>query len=712
MAASSAGGGGPGFGTPYSSEREMSYKCSEPTGVEELLRHTHRKVMERLEKQEELLFALVSKGSVNVGKGSRVWCESPRSGGGPIGEAYHWGERYPSMRHSFMNFDLDRLPAEPPPSVAPSAVQVGRMDRCMERVVSPGLEQGPVPGFCPTLSRDTRDEGENTVNPTERKRRATPRAPSFARQLSALPAFQRRLKAFVNMAPFEIFFAVIIAMNGIFIGLEVDWQANAHTEESPPFFTAVSNICSGLFFIELVLRLTADRWNFFRIRVGCGWNYFDFILVTVSIFEAVLDIMEATASSDSVETPSNLSNLRFMRIIRITRLVRLLRIARIVRMVTALRILVHSILSTLKSVFWAMFLLVIIIYFFAIVFTQASNSTLIVIDGCRVADCTDSAPNLWRKFGTVPRSMFTLFLSISSGIDWSEAATPLAYVGDFWVGVLIVFVILCSMAVLNVVTGVFCQSAIVSAHRDRELVIQNLLEHKETHVTNIRDQFYKVFDSMDSNSTGEMSMKEFEQHINDERISSFFVLLDIDASDAWSLFKLLDDDGSGSIDVEEFVDGCLRLQGQARSIDLAKVRHENKFMMKRLAVQINRTDAMLRRFAEHTDTHLDTIQSQVVALTKTVLKLEAPKAVGGGPSCRDSGESSQAAAEIPPCLPIQGFLSRKLARSADVVLMEETTDVNSVLTCELAPVGPPCLEDNLAVCSLVNSRGVGCVAQL
>merc|ERR1712048_972640 len=70
--------------------------------------------------------------------------------------------------------------------------------------------------------------------------------------------------------------------------------------------------------------------------------------------------------------------------------------------------------------------------------------------------------------------------------------------------------------------------------------------------------------------------------MDDGDVSAFFILLDVDPSDAYALFKLLDDDGSGTIDADEFVDGCLRLQGQAKSIDLAKVRHETKMMLQSL----------------------------------------------------------------------------------------------------------------------------------
>merc|ERR1712012_445838 len=42
----------------------------------------------------------------------------------------------------------------------------------------------------------------------------------------------------------------------------------------------------------------------------------------------------------------------------------------------------------------------------------------------------------------------------------------------------------------------------------------------------------------------------------------------ISAENTRMLFRLMDLDGSGKIDMDEFCDGCLRLQGEAKSIDV------------------------------------------------------------------------------------------------------------------------------------------------
>merc|ERR1712183_570020 len=50
----------------------------------------------------------------------------------------------------------------------------------------------------------------------------------------------------------------------------------------------------------------------------------------------------------------------------------------------------------------------------------------------------------------------------------------------------------------------------------------------------------------------------------------------------WALFRMLDDDDSGVIDIEEFCEGCMRLKGEARSYDLHRLLHDVKRLTKRI----------------------------------------------------------------------------------------------------------------------------------
>ena len=57
--------------------------------------------------------------------------------------------------------------------------------------------------------------------------------------------------------------------------------------------------------------------------------------------------------------------------------------------------------------------------------------------------------NLMRYFGSLYKSIATLFRSISGGLDWENAADSLIPLGLFWVQVFQLYVAFVSFAVLN-----------------------------------------------------------------------------------------------------------------------------------------------------------------------------------------------------------------------------------------------------------------------
>merc|ERR1719499_3087492 len=63
---------------------------------------------------------------------------------------------------------------------------------------------------------------------------------------------------------------------------------------------------------------------------------------------------------------------------------------------------------------------------------------------------------------------------------------------------------------------------------------------------------------------------------------AYLSAIGIDPSEAQGLFKLLDDDGSGSVSIEEFITGFLRLKGGAKAVDMVMLLYENRKIGKKL----------------------------------------------------------------------------------------------------------------------------------
>merc|ERR1712176_417626 len=91
----------------------------------------------------------------------------------------------------------------------------------------------------------------------------------------------------------------------------------------------------------------------------------------------------------------------------------------------------------------------------------------------------------------------------------------------------------------------------------------------------------KLFATIDEDDSGTINISEFEKLVSDEMTRAYFRALELDTSDAWTLFRLIDADGGGNIDIDEFIRGCEQLRGGARMIDLANLRADIRMMTKK-----------------------------------------------------------------------------------------------------------------------------------
>jgi len=125
--------------------------------------------------------------------------------------------------------------------------------------------------------------------------------------------------------------------------------------------------------------------------------------------------------------------------------------------------------------------------------------------------------------------MLSLYMSITGGISWVEVIEPLTDVGSVYTAVFIGYIILAQLAVLNVLTGVFCQNAIDSAAHDSELVTQHMLQQREMYVKRLKELFAEI----DNDGSGNITLREFQDHLLDPRVQAYFESLELDSSDVW-----------------------------------------------------------------------------------------------------------------------------------------------------------------------------------
>jgi Ca2+-binding EF-hand superfamily protein len=175
-------------------------------------------------------------------------------------------------------------------------------------------------------------------------------------------------------------------------------------------------------------------------------------------------------------------------------------------------------------------------------------------------------------WGSLPKCMFTLFKAITGGLSWHDCVHPLSELPPVWIGLFLIYISLTTLAVLNVITGVFCHSAIEGSQNDRDFVTQKHLAMKQEYIKTIRD----VFQDIDTDNSNQITLQEFEDHFDDAEARAFFDALEIETDMAYDVFELLDMDGGGYLDIDEFVMGCLKLRGNARSLEVTRLQIQTR----------------------------------------------------------------------------------------------------------------------------------------
>eukprot|EP00415_Alexandrium_ostenfeldii_P001400 UN1400 len=215
-------------------------------------------------------------------------------------------------------------------------------------------------------------------------------------------------------------------------------------------------------------------------------------------------------------------------------------------------------------------MLSIILYVFAILFTQ--TATDFVKAGSQQQPLPPGVAEIQRQFGNIPLTVYSLLQAMLGGVSWGVASDALFDIHWTSAALFFFYIFFTMLAFLNITTGVFVDNAVETARTHRDFLVERETELKEKYLAEMRDLFL----DMDQDGSGTISMDEIASYFEDPRVRSYFAALGLDSADTERLFNLLDCDHDGDVSIEEFLDGCLRLKGLARSIDVQHLLMEFK----------------------------------------------------------------------------------------------------------------------------------------
>jgi hypothetical protein len=157
----------------------------------------------------------------------------------------------------------------------------------------------------------------------------------------------------------------------------------------------------------------------------------------------------------------------------------------------------------------------------------------------------------------------------------------------------------------------------------RDLMVQEKMLAEATSIRHMKE----IFRAIDTDDSGSISLEEMNMFLGDDelQLQSYFEALDLNASDTATLFRLLDRDGSGQVDIDEFCDGCMRLKGAARSFDINCISYEMKRNSERLLKFISFVTPRLKKLAadsaiEHAEDNQRRREARMARIEQAVTK--------------------------------------------------------------------------------------------
>jgi len=357
-----------------------------------------------------------------------------------------------------------------------------------------------------------------------------------------------KITKLVHSRPFGITVNVMIFINVLVIAVEAE-NAISRAREGlePSLIFLFSDLAFCCFFTtEIVLRISGDRILFF-IGADSKWNIMDASFVGMDIMNQVF--LLALQGVDI----SFMSSFRTgVKMIRLCRTARALRMFRIVRNSTRARLLFEETIACASMGFWLICVLSVALVFFGLFFMQASADVLLGEDYSH-----ELQNRVLSIFATGPEAVFSLFELAAGGEPWSATFKTLMEVDSMYGILFVLFVFFIMILFMNVVTGVFVDSALKRAKRHE---VENKYDEAEMFKCMLKKAELMNVDSL-------VSKTEFLEFLKTPYGTDQLTALGLETAEALGIYELLDKDGKHNVNIDVLAGGCARFTQPVRSAD-------------------------------------------------------------------------------------------------------------------------------------------------
>eukprot|EP00928_Gymnodinium_smaydae_P089779 TRINITY_DN73691_c0_g1_i1.p1 TRINITY_DN73691_c0_g1~~TRINITY_DN73691_c0_g1_i1.p1 ORF type:complete len:655 (+),score=95.85 TRINITY_DN73691_c0_g1_i1:64-1965(+) len=353
--------------------------------------------------------------------------------------------------------------------------------------------------------------------------------------------------------------SIVILANMIVLGVSIDcyrdWEG----------WLAIEIFFIILYTIELLIKFYTYPMRHLFCSGEAAWNIFDCVVVFFMYFDII------SHTGDMI----NLTGLRLIRIFRLARLVRLFRAP----FFKEILMMVDGMVGSIRTLFWSAVLIAVPFYGLAILLRETLG----------FEDPDDPADQFKPFFGTVSLSWFTVFRCVMGDCTDLQGRPLILHILDStdhaWAYALgyTTLRVLSFFGLFNIITAIYVENLVDAAKSNESLVRRRRLNDEKLTVVSLSRLTHACWKAychangmseesaecpdLDKAAEIEISEPLFQRIMEDRQVNAILDGLDVANADRVGLFEVLDADGSGTLHMDEILNGLMKLRGDARRSD-------------------------------------------------------------------------------------------------------------------------------------------------
>lgn len=380
----------------------------------------------------------------------------------------------------------------------------------------------------------------------------------------------------VDSPLFDAGICAIVLLNIFFIGLEMDLgDVDKKGYKRDAVWIMLQWLFCLIFIAEIAIKVHYHTWRWFQMD---PWSWLALAVAVLAFIDTAI-LMPMKESGD----------LRMFSLVRAIVLFRLVRVIQNTKWLKELQLVLRGFVGAIIILAWALGLILFVFYIFSI-------WTTTLIGHNPDYNNLEKIVNEWDTqdyFGTIGRSMYTLLQMLTLDTWASDILRPVFTQQWYLIACFVPFTMVTTYGIMNVILSVIIEQT-VSASRNNAKRVKAREEGNAAATNEILKEVYML---ADVELTEALTLRDFKKASEfDTEVVWRLRQLELMPEEVARLFQVIDGDGSRSLSMKEFVDGCTKLKGIARSKDLLSLQHQADAMAKQmdeLGKQLRYSEKML-----------------------------------------------------------------------------------------------------------------------